>query len=312
MRRSVPAPLAARRAVRRRRQPHLEPRPLPELARHLDPAAVVLGDVLHDRQAEPRPAGLARPRAVDPVEAFEDPGRSRLGIPRPVSTIARTTSPSSLVSSTSTWPPAACSGSRCRPGSARAARGRVRSRARAGCLPPAPRAPRPPRRPAPRTARPRRGRSRRARPTRQARSRIRAGQVEQVRDDPDRRAASRSSCEANRGITEGSSPAAVRIVSAAAWIEAAGVFSSCEAFATKSRRTWSSRRVSVMSRDHQHHRAIVGRSCEAPEHARWRTGLGLGHHDRAVLGCSPGDALEPQRQQGVDRPGSAAKLTFSG
>jgi len=45
------------------------------------------------------------------------------------------------------------------------------------------------------------------------------------------RAASRSSCAANRGITAGSSRAAVPIVSAAAWIEAAGVFSSCDAFA---------------------------------------------------------------------------------
>ena len=49
-------------------------------------------------------------------------------------------------------------------------------------------------------------------------------------------------------MTEGSSLAAVRIVSAAAWIDAAGVFSSCDAFATKSRRTWSRRLVSVMSR----------------------------------------------------------------
>src|SRR5512132_3024480 len=54
------------------RQPNLEPRPLPELARHLDPATVVLRDVLHDRQAEPRPAGLARPGAVHSVEALED------------------------------------------------------------------------------------------------------------------------------------------------------------------------------------------------------------------------------------------------
>ena len=61
------------------------------------------------------------------------------------------------------------------------------------------------------------------------------------------RRASRSSCSANRATASGSSAAASRSVSAAAWIDAAGVFSSWEAFATKSRRTASSRRDSVTS-----------------------------------------------------------------
>src|SRR5207253_8971365 len=49
---------------------------------------------------------------------------------------------------------------------------------------------------------------------------------------------------ANRGTAEVSSAAAATIVSASAWMDAAGVFSSWEAFATKSRRIDSSRRRS--------------------------------------------------------------------
>ena len=64
----------------------------------------------------------------------------------------------------------------------------------------------------------------------------------------DRRSASRSSWVANRGTAPGSSLGRSRRVSAAARIVAAGVFSSCDAFATKSRRTASSRRASVTSR----------------------------------------------------------------
>ena len=63
----------------------------------------------------------------------------------------------------------------------------------------------------------------------------------------DSRRASRSSCTANRVTASGSSSATARSVSAAAWIEAAGVFSSCDALATKSRRTASVRRESVTS-----------------------------------------------------------------
>ncbi len=62
------------------------------------------------------------------------------------------------------------------------------------------------------------------------------------------RTASRSSCDAKRGIAAGSSAAACRRVSATAWIVAAGVFSSWDAFATKSRRTASSCRCCVTSR----------------------------------------------------------------
>ena len=61
------------------------------------------------------------------------------------------------------------------------------------------------------------------------------------------RTASASSCAANRGTASGSSCHTFRSVSAAAWIDAAGVFNSWEAFATKSRRTESKRRASVTS-----------------------------------------------------------------
>src|SRR5262245_3447881 len=55
-----------------RGQPNLEPRASSQLARPVHPAAVVLGDVLDDRQAEPGPARLARAGAIDAVEALED------------------------------------------------------------------------------------------------------------------------------------------------------------------------------------------------------------------------------------------------
>ena len=64
----------------------------------------------------------------------------------------------------------------------------------------------------------------------------------------DSRIASRSSCSVNRRAAGGSSIAPSRSVSAAARIEATGVFSSCEAFATKSRRIAWSCRAWVMSR----------------------------------------------------------------
>ena len=64
----------------------------------------------------------------------------------------------------------------------------------------------------------------------------------------DNRIASRWSCSVNRRAAGGSSSAPSRRVSAAARIDAAGVFSSWDAFATKSRRTASSLRASVTSR----------------------------------------------------------------
>ena len=63
----------------------------------------------------------------------------------------------------------------------------------------------------------------------------------------DIRTASRSSCSVKRRAAGGSSIAPSRRVSAAARIEATGVFSSCEAFATKSRRIAVRRRASVTS-----------------------------------------------------------------
>ena len=69
------------------------PRPSSLVDRDL--AAVVLGDVAHDRQAEPGAAGLARARLVDPVEAFEDPGQVALRDARsPVSATRSRTPPS--------------------------------------------------------------------------------------------------------------------------------------------------------------------------------------------------------------------------
>src|SRR5918996_3103454 len=44
-----------------------------QLALHLDPAAVQLGDVFGDGEAEPGPAGLSRSGPVHAIEALEDP-----------------------------------------------------------------------------------------------------------------------------------------------------------------------------------------------------------------------------------------------
>src|SRR6185295_19824534 len=49
-----------------------ERRALAEPARDLDLAAVRLGDVLDDREAEPGPPLLAGAPLVDPIEALED------------------------------------------------------------------------------------------------------------------------------------------------------------------------------------------------------------------------------------------------
>ncbi len=185
----------------------------------------------------------------------------------------------------------ACSGSRCRRGCGPSARGRARSRGSGA-------------RPAPRTGAPRRTR-RRGRSKRSASSRITASSAtsssrslpDSSRDRSsrsptilDRRTASRSSCAANRGITAGSSTAAVRIVSAAAWIVAAGVFSSCEALATKSRRTCSSRRASVTSRIVRRRPAVGHRDGDASQPARRRAHLGVGRDDLAPRGRPPSGA----------------------
>src|SRR6266550_7733817 len=59
-------------AVSRDGDPNLESRSLSELAFDPHRTAVVLGHVLHDRQAESGPARVPRPRSIDPVEALED------------------------------------------------------------------------------------------------------------------------------------------------------------------------------------------------------------------------------------------------
>src|SRR5262245_23111589 len=82
MRRSVPArlrPIGSGDGG----QPDLEARALSELAGHPDAAAVVLRDVLDDRQAEPGPTGLARTGTVHSVEALEDPGKVPVRDPQP-------------------------------------------------------------------------------------------------------------------------------------------------------------------------------------------------------------------------------------
>ena len=76
-------------------------------------------------------------------------------------------------------------------------------------------------------------------------SRERSSRSDTMRDS---RRASRSSCSVKRRAAGGSSIAPARSVSAAARIDETGVFSSWEAFATKSRRTRSRRRASVTSR----------------------------------------------------------------
>ena len=79
-------------------------------------------------------------------------------------------------------------------------------------------------------------------------ARFQPRQVQQVGDDPGE--PNRLSLRAARRTGEppsGSSCHTFRSVSAAAWIDAAGVFNSWDAFATKSRRTESRRRASVTS-----------------------------------------------------------------
>ena len=57
----------------------------PSPSRGLDPhlAAVVAGDVAHDREAQAGAAGLAAAGPVDPVEALEDALEVARGMPMP-------------------------------------------------------------------------------------------------------------------------------------------------------------------------------------------------------------------------------------
>ena len=158
-------------------------------------------------------------------------------------------------------PPAACSGSRCRSGcgrsSARSRTGASRSGGtcsistleRDPCVAAA----------ASRAARPRRSAIASSRDALvQLAAGLEPGQVEQVGDDPRRAgSASRSSCSVKRRAAGGSSMAPSRSVSAAARIEATGVFSSWEAFATKSRRIAVERVGLGDVADHQQDRAAV-------------------------------------------------------
>ena len=162
---------------------------------------------LHDRQAEPGPARLARPGAVDPVEAFEDPGEVAARDPE-AGVDDREDDLAVVRRELDVRPrrPAACSGSRCRPGCARAAPGRARSRGRAGRRRRRSRARRPAsaagssnRSPSSRTIASSATDSSSSLPDS---SRDRSSRSATIRDS---RAASRSSCAANRGIAEGSS-----------------------------------------------------------------------------------------------------------
>ena len=115
---SIPA---ARSAARTRSgeagQPHLNRRALRRARSSTSTrAAVVLGDVLDDREAEAGPAGLARPRPVDAVEAFEDPRQvARSGSRGPCRRSRGRPRRRPLVSvDARPRRPAACTGSRCR------------------------------------------------------------------------------------------------------------------------------------------------------------------------------------------------------
>ena len=102
--------------------------------------------------------------------------------------------------------------------------------------------------------------------------------------------ASRSSCSANRGTASGSSRQTCRRVSAAAWIDAAGVFNSCDALATKSRRTASSVRDSVTSPDDDQDGPVVaGRGRRGPQPSGGIADLELG------------DLVAPGRRYAPDR-----------
>ena len=123
----------------------------------------------------------------------------------------------------------------------------------------------------------------------------------------DRRIASRSSCSVNRRAAGGSSSAPSRSVSAAARIEAAGVFSSWEAFATKSRRTASSRRASVTSR-------TTSRTEPSSPTGSRRRGASAGRPGLDLDACrarrrrgSPRRSLELERQQRIESSGTVPR-----
>ena len=93
------------RLIRRRAgEPDTERRPATELALDIN-APVVLDHMLHDREPESCAACLSRASPVDAIEALEDPGMSRDGIPIPVSLTRRVTSSPSESTRTVTLPP---------------------------------------------------------------------------------------------------------------------------------------------------------------------------------------------------------------
>ena len=226
--------------------------PRAQLAHHLDRAAVVLGDVLHDRQsrARCRPSRANEPDRRGRSARTPEGGRAS-GCP--CRRRRRPAAPSRCRSSSDTVIDAAgrgCIGSRCRSGCGPSSeRSRVEPETEAGARHRSSRA----------SARPR-GRASSKRSSlfadqrvephalAQLASRLQSRQVEQIGDDP--RQAHRFPLELSGEPWDGGGiacRATETSVSAAAWIEAAGVFSSWEALATKSRRTASMRRVSVMS-----------------------------------------------------------------
>ena len=212
-------------------------------------AAVVLGDVLHDRQPEPRAAGLARTSPIDAIEPLEHPRQ----VPR--------RDAHAVVGDDQLHPAvAALQRHRDRPAGARVADRVVdqvadqerevahRTRDHGGSsIGHHDRQPGLAARP-PRSGRLRRGPPGRTGPGRPDRCRTRAatGRADRRRSARAASLPARAERRTARRRRDRGRPPTAR-VSATAWIEAAGVFSSCEAFATKSRRTASMRRVSVMS-----------------------------------------------------------------
>ena len=304
-RRSSSAPSLRRVARRGGRQPHLEGRARPSSLVDVDLAAVVLATRAARSRARARcrrsrASGLGRPGR----SARRCAGDRAAGSRCPCRARERATMPVSAATSTSTVAARLRVADRVVDQVADAAgRGRGRSprTARHAVGRPASSATRAARGHASSGARPPRPRSRSSADALVA---LAAGlqprQIEEVGHDPRRGgSASRSSCSVNRRAAGGSSIAPSRSVSAVARIDATGVFSSCEAFATKSRRIASSCVASVTSR-------TTSRTAVAPTGTRWPAAIESATPSPPRAAVAPGGASSADGIAELDRQSASA------
>ena len=232
---------------------------------------MVLDHVLHDREPEPRAARLAGPSSVHPIEALEDPGDVAAGDPDAgIADLQDTSSRPLDADFHSTPPPAGCIRIAL---STRLRTSRARSSRAADA--------------------PRRGRVTSSSHPRRARRIPSAVPFLADRDSSrtssscslpvsSRERSSRSDTIAGQAdgfaldlhrepLRRGRANAALRRVSAAALIDAAGVFSSWEAFATKSLRTCRAVALGDVAHDEEVRRRLPGRDAAAWSHREDRS-----------------------------------------